>query len=427
MDFCFLSAEDAPRLRNVPSDLFANSMTITSLEQFLADPRHYICVVFVEGIAIGFASGVHLAYPDKPAEFFISEVAVTAAWRDADVATALLERLLVKARELNCNSAWSLTTGDNQSANTLFRKQKGVAAHDLVQYSIPLDDLVDPLSADNGIFPRHAYPPLPHPSPVKSLNFLLDLHIAEKSGHPPGMKLAEQIATEFLPEDEMEAQLENWRNLGWRWKFSLGERSCEGVFSVLINPMQALLQIETLDSSNYFGAHPRLSIEELTPLREKTERCLEKLSEVAKFEFSADGFPEASFLPDRKAMARSLKKRDDAQQTGWRRPIDKELNFVYYALLTPIRPNPGSDDEPIRRIDVLCMHGLIFYVFVFMACTDQFFAWQDRLWLVPLCALFFGVAVATLRKRTAWITITLSTFGWIYVFHFLWIALFYWR
>ncbi|MCC9604539.1 GNAT family N-acetyltransferase [Blastopirellula sp. JC732] len=409
MDFRFLAPDEASRLRNVPSDLFDGALNTRLLEQFLADPRNHLCVVFVEGIAIGYASGVHLTRVNQADEFFIYEVEVTSAWRDAGVAQELLKQLLAKAVELNCETASAVARQADPKTIDRYRAVGGFSSYDVLKFSFPLVELVQPLQPTEIERRKSTLQPVPHPSPVKALNVLLTLHMSDKSGDPPGEKLTQQIAAEFLPEDEMEVTLQKWREVGWSWTFSIDERKYEGVLAILAEPRQALLQMGPLDRITFFGMQPKLSLEDMEPLRERTLQVLEKLPEVASVQFSADGFPDALIAPDPKSIARAMKKWDDSRETGMRRPVEGELNLLYRFLLSPLRTRRGRDAEPIRRVDVVCLNALIVFTIIGRIYLFTFFPWPEQLWLVPLYTVIIGGALTGFRKRIAWIAVSVLT------------------
>ncbi|TWT31374.1 GNAT family N-acetyltransferase [Blastopirellula retiformator] len=414
MEFRFLSPDQSTRLRNLPDDLLGGSLDLEQLERFLADSRNQLCVCFVEGIAIGYAAGVHLTHLDRPDELFLAGIEVTSAWRDAGVAEELLLRMRIKASELDCVSVSAVADRKDAASIVLFSSVPDVRAYDLVEFSFPLTDLAEPPLPTAPNRPPEIHP-LPHPAPVKALNFLLQLHRGEKSGQPPGEKLAQQIAAEFLPEDEMEVTLSNWRDLGWSWTFTIGERTYEGVVAILADPSQALLQIGPLERMTFFGIQSKLSPEDMAPIQERTEAAIEKLPELARFQFSTEGFPDAEVAPSQKALERAMKKWEESQETGLQRPVDAELTLLQRFFLAPLRSKRKGEAEPIRKIDLRYLGIMLGITAIGKIYLDYHFPWFEQLWIAPAVALVIGALFAGARKRPAWIGVSFLVTGTIYV------------
>ena len=120
-----LTREDETVLRTVADAVFDNPPDPALVAQFLADPRHHICVAVEAGMVVGFASAVHYVHPDKPAELWINEVAVAPPFQRRGLARAILETLLAHAQRLGCNEAWVLTDEDNGPARALYASLGG--------------------------------------------------------------------------------------------------------------------------------------------------------------------------------------------------------------------------------------------------------------------------------------------------------------
>lgn len=414
MDFRFLSAVDTPRLQTIPSDLFQGTLNASLLEKFLADPRNYFCAAFLDGVMVGYAAGVHLTRTNQGDEFYLREISVTSAWRDAGVSTSLLDHMLAKARELNCQAVWALAAENDADTNALYQQLGHVGAQNVMRYWFPSEGTAATTAPVIETSRKTAAAIRPHPSPVKSLNFLLQLQVAEKSGEPPGNKLAQQIASDFLPEDEMEVTLEIWRGVGWSWKFAIGQRHYEGILTVLADPRQALLQLGPLERFTFFGMQSKMSQEDLQPVREQTKLCLEKLPEVSDYQFSVDGFPDVQLAPDPTSLNRAIKKWEDEQATGVQRPVDKELNLFYRFLLSPIRSRRSLKTEPTRRIDVICVNILIGVAAFCRIYLSAYFPTDIHLLLAPACALLFGGGMAAYRRRLGWFVVSILTFSTLY-------------
>jgi len=114
-----LAAGDTSVLARVAPGVFDRPIDPHLAAEFLADPRHHLVVGMVEGIVVGFASGVHYVHPDKPPELWVNELGVAPAHRGQGVGTALLAALLEVGRALGCVEAWVLTSRDNPAAMAL--------------------------------------------------------------------------------------------------------------------------------------------------------------------------------------------------------------------------------------------------------------------------------------------------------------------
>jgi ribosomal protein S18 acetylase RimI-like enzyme len=125
MDIRLLTSADKGVLDTVAEGVFDNPVDQALAAEFLADPRHHICVAVEDGLVVGFASAVHYVHPDKPTELWINEVGVAPAFQRRGLAKAILQKLLSHARSLGCTEAWVLTDDDNAPARTLYRSAGG--------------------------------------------------------------------------------------------------------------------------------------------------------------------------------------------------------------------------------------------------------------------------------------------------------------
>jgi aminoglycoside 6'-N-acetyltransferase I len=125
MEVRLLTNADGAVLRNVAEGVFDYAVDEALAAEFLADPRHHICVAIDEGVVVGFASAVHYIHPDKPMELWINEVGVAPAFQRQGAAKAILRELLSHARSLGCREAWVLTDEDNAPARALYKSAGG--------------------------------------------------------------------------------------------------------------------------------------------------------------------------------------------------------------------------------------------------------------------------------------------------------------
>jgi ribosomal protein S18 acetylase RimI-like enzyme len=128
-----LTSADRPALDNIAEGVFDNAVDGALAAEFLADPRHHICVAIEEGVIVGFASAVHYVHPDKPSELWINEVGVAPPFQRRRLAKAILQELRRHARALGCAEAWVLTDEDNAPARALY---KSVGGHESPQLMV---------------------------------------------------------------------------------------------------------------------------------------------------------------------------------------------------------------------------------------------------------------------------------------------------
>ncbi|HEY2177421.1 MAG TPA: GNAT family N-acetyltransferase [Caulobacteraceae bacterium] len=121
-----LGPSDEAVLARVADEVFDGPVDPALAREFLDDARHHIAVAIDDGLVVGFASGLHYVHPDKPAELFVNEVAVSPSHRRRGLGKAVLAALLECAAALGCASAWVLTDRDNAAANALYAALGGV-------------------------------------------------------------------------------------------------------------------------------------------------------------------------------------------------------------------------------------------------------------------------------------------------------------
>ena len=104
------------RMVTAAERLFDGPILPEALGSFLADPRHHLCLAFVEEVPVGFVSGVELTHPDKGTEMFLYELGVDDGHQRRGIGTALVRALAGLARERGCYGMWVLTDRDNEAA-----------------------------------------------------------------------------------------------------------------------------------------------------------------------------------------------------------------------------------------------------------------------------------------------------------------------
>jgi aminoglycoside 6'-N-acetyltransferase I len=120
-----LGPADASVLECVADGVFDHDVDPTLAAEFLADPRHCLCVAIVDGVVAGMASGVRYVHPDKPSELWINEVGVAPAFHRQGLGKRIMAELLAHARREGCREAWVLTDDDNSAARALYRAAGG--------------------------------------------------------------------------------------------------------------------------------------------------------------------------------------------------------------------------------------------------------------------------------------------------------------
>lgn len=123
-----LDADDIDVLERVADGVFDCPVQASLAAEFLADPRHHLAVAIRGGEVIGFASAIHYAQPDKPAELWISEIGVAPANRNRGIGKELMRVLFRLAADLGCSQAWVLAEPGNLGARQFYRSLGGSEA-----------------------------------------------------------------------------------------------------------------------------------------------------------------------------------------------------------------------------------------------------------------------------------------------------------
>src|ERR1700722_5223564 len=121
-----LTKDDAPALQRVADGVFDDPVNPALTAEFLADPRHALCVAIEDGQIVGMASGVRYVHPDKPSEFWINEVGVSPDYQRRGLAKRIVTELLAEGRRQGCREAGVLTDFDNEAARATYRSAGGV-------------------------------------------------------------------------------------------------------------------------------------------------------------------------------------------------------------------------------------------------------------------------------------------------------------
>lgn len=103
------------------SALFDHPVTPGWATRFLTSEGHHILVASVDGVDVGFVSGVETTHPDKGTEMFLYELAVDEPYRRRGVGQALVAALRDLAVEHGCYGMWVGTDDDNAAALATYR------------------------------------------------------------------------------------------------------------------------------------------------------------------------------------------------------------------------------------------------------------------------------------------------------------------
>jgi ribosomal protein S18 acetylase RimI-like enzyme len=134
-----LQRADVEAFDNVASDVFDGEVNKALAREFLDDPRHHIAVALEGDLMVGMASAVHYVHPDKPAQLFVNEIAVSQSYQQKGIGSKLLNHLMSRGRELGCTEAWVATEPENTAARALYEKAGGQEDPiPFVMYTFPL-------------------------------------------------------------------------------------------------------------------------------------------------------------------------------------------------------------------------------------------------------------------------------------------------
>lgn len=111
---------DAALLDDVAQGVFNGVLDAGLLMTYLASSSAMLVVAREAGRVVGqIKAAVHL-HPDKPADLYIDEIAVTATHRRRGIARRMLREVERCAAEQNCADIWLATTTDNKAARSLY-------------------------------------------------------------------------------------------------------------------------------------------------------------------------------------------------------------------------------------------------------------------------------------------------------------------
>ena len=105
--------------------LFDEPATAEWSERFLASVGHHLLFAVIDGVDVGFVSGIENTHPDKGTEMFLYELGVDEAARGQGAGKALVAALAELAKELSCYGMWVPTEADNEAAVATYRAAGG--------------------------------------------------------------------------------------------------------------------------------------------------------------------------------------------------------------------------------------------------------------------------------------------------------------
>ncbi|MEV0679801.1 GNAT family N-acetyltransferase [Actinosynnema sp. NPDC050436] len=95
--------------------------------RFLAEAGNHLLVAYADGRPAGFVTGVETTHPDKGTEMFVYELGVEDEFQRRGIGTALVEALLLLARERGCFGAFTATEPDNAAALATYARTRADA------------------------------------------------------------------------------------------------------------------------------------------------------------------------------------------------------------------------------------------------------------------------------------------------------------
>jgi ribosomal protein S18 acetylase RimI-like enzyme len=102
------------------SHLLDGQATVSATRRFLTDRGHHLLVVYDDGTAAGFITGVEMTHPDKGTEMFLYELGVDERFRSRGIGKALVIAMADLARAAGCYGMWVLTDEDDVAARRTY-------------------------------------------------------------------------------------------------------------------------------------------------------------------------------------------------------------------------------------------------------------------------------------------------------------------
>ncbi len=121
-----LTSTNVGLLDNIAPDVFDHAIVPTSLNAFLEDPRHFMCLAVAAGTVVGMVSAVEYFHRDRQPQLWINEVGVASTHRCKGIGRNLVKAMVKIAKDRGCAYAWLGTDKDNAPAQACFESVAGV-------------------------------------------------------------------------------------------------------------------------------------------------------------------------------------------------------------------------------------------------------------------------------------------------------------
>ena len=112
---------NAGLLDNLDEDLFNGKINSERLVSYLHERSHVMLLAINEGLVIGQVMAVVHKHPDKPAELYIDDLAVSERFQRRNIATQMVRRLFAIGMERGCEEIWVGAESNNTSAKKFYR------------------------------------------------------------------------------------------------------------------------------------------------------------------------------------------------------------------------------------------------------------------------------------------------------------------
>jgi ribosomal protein S18 acetylase RimI-like enzyme len=132
MEIVRLGPGDEPRIV-AARHLFDEAPRHEWTHRLLTTEGHHLLLADVDGVDVGFVSGVEMTHPDKGTEMFVYELGVDDAYQRQGIGRALVEALATIAQQEGCYGMWVLTDDDNAAALATYERGGATRAAPQVQ------------------------------------------------------------------------------------------------------------------------------------------------------------------------------------------------------------------------------------------------------------------------------------------------------
>jgi ribosomal protein S18 acetylase RimI-like enzyme len=115
-----LTPETTALLDKIAEDVFDAPIHPQRLARYVTANSHIMLLALDGDVVVGQIAAVLHFHPDEPAELYIDNLGVSPAWQRQGIARRLIETMLEKGREHECEAVWVGTEIDNVAANGLY-------------------------------------------------------------------------------------------------------------------------------------------------------------------------------------------------------------------------------------------------------------------------------------------------------------------